>query len=85
MDKHQIMIHDRQAIDLTGVKKLGTLNESEFYLDTELGNLKITGSNLEIQNYDIDKGLLTIKGNLNSFEYVETTSISTSFFSKLFK
>ena len=67
---HNINITNRKNINLTGVKKIENFDESEFLLDTNMGYLKITGTNLEIIKLDTYQGDVSIKGKINSFNYI---------------
>ena len=68
---HNINITNRKNINISGVKKIENFDESEFLLETTMGYLKITGSNLEIIKLDTYQGDVSIKGKINSFSYIE--------------
>ena len=85
---HNINITGRKNINISGVKKVENFDESEFVLDTNMGYLKITGSNLEIIKLDTYQGDISIKGKINSFIYLDDNKKQEkqeSIFSKLFK
>ena len=85
---HNINITNRKNINISGVKKIENFDESEFLLETNMGYLKITGTNLEIIKLDTYQGDVTIKGKVNSFNYMEDgkkQEKSESVLSKLFK
>ncbi len=81
-----IILKDRKKLEITGIKKIETLNSEEFLIDTKLGLLYIRGNDLEMQQLDIDKGHIWIIGEVNIIEYVEQTKKEKQgFFSKVFK
>ena len=85
---HNINITSRKSINITGVKKIENFDESEFMLETNMGYLKILGTNLEIIKLDTYQGDVSIKGKINSLTYLETSKKQEkqeSMFSKLFK
>ncbi|XMB67894.1 sporulation protein YabP [Mycoplasmatota bacterium zrk1] len=83
---HQLFLKDRKSLEITGVKKIESLNEEEFIVETELGLMSILGRELEMRNLDVDKGELQIKGYITMIEYKDhQVSASKSMFSKLFK
>ena len=85
---HNINITNRKNINISGVKKIENFDESEFLLETNMGYLKITGSNLEIIKLDTYQGDVSIKGKINSFNYIEDgkkQEKQESVLSKLFK
>ena len=85
---HNISIGGRKNINITGVKKIENFDESEFLLETNMGYLKILGSNLEIIKLDTYEGNVSIKGKIDSLTYLESNNKKEkqeSIFSKLFK
>lgn len=85
---HHMMIRDRKSLEITGVKKLESLNSEEFVLETVLGYMTISGQDLEMINLSIDKGEILIAGYVTKIEYFDhqdTIDAPKGFFSKLFK
>ena len=79
-------VDNRNMCSLEGVKKLDSFDDKEFLVDTEHGYLHIKGKNLSWGQMDMEKGLLTIKGDLDSFTYMNKSSNKeTNFFKKIFK
>ena len=58
-----LKLKNRNNLEISGVKKIESLNSEEFIINTILGILIVKGSNLEMQQLDIDKGLLWINKN----------------------
>lgn len=84
----EIKIKDRKKVELTGVKKIESLNDKEFVIDTNLGTLKVTGTNLEMKQLEIEKGLLTIIGTIDSVSYElnhQSKEKKQNFLGKIFK
>ena len=85
---HTINITGRKSITLTGVKKIENFDENEFLLETNMGYLMIKGTNLEIIKLDTYQGDVSIKGKIDSLNYLEDLNKkqkNESVFSKLFK
>ena len=85
---HNIAINMRKSINITGVKKIENFDENEFLLETNMGYLMIKGSNLEIIKLDTYQGDVSIKGKIDSLNYLENSKKqekTESIFSKLFK
>ena len=84
-----ITIIDRKEVSLTNVKNVISFNETEFIVETSLGNLKVIGKNLSIGKMDTDKKDLIIKGSIDSLAYMQTSKENKekkeSVFAKLFK
>ncbi len=85
---HNVTMSDRKNIVVTGVKKIESFDDEEFIMDTSMGDIIIKGEMLEIIKLDTYQGTVSIKGKINRFEYVESTSKKEKddgLFSKLFK
>lgn len=81
-----IILKDRQKLEITGIKKIESLNGEEFLIDTKLGMLFVKGKELQMQQLDTDNGNLWISGTINVIEYIEETKKQKSgFFGKVFK
>ena len=66
-----INVSSRKKIRLTGVKKIFSLNEEEFNIETTLGIIQIKGINLSMTDLNLEKGLLEIIGLMNEIKYLE--------------
>jgi sporulation protein YabP len=85
---HSITINERKNIVVTGVKKIDSFDDEEFLLETSMGFITIKGSNLEIIKLDTYQGNVSIKGKINSLNYMENSNKKEkedSIFGKLFK
>lgn len=85
---HNITINERKNIVITGVKKIDSFDNEEFLLETTMGYIIIKGSELEIVKLDTYQGNVSIKGKVNSLNYMETANKKEKedgIFSKLFK
>lgn len=84
---HGISINERKLVYITGVNKIESFDEEEFLLDTNMGYLVIKGNGLEIVRLDTKDGIVSIKGNVDSFSYFDNIKKGTksSLFDKLFK
>lgn len=86
--KSLIVIKDRKVLDLDGITKLDSFDSKEFLLDTTMGYLHVTGSDLELGNMNMEKGLITIKGNIDGVRFLnkgKTSSTKDNLLSRLFK
>lgn len=84
---HGISINERKLVYITGVLKIESFDEEEFLLETNMGFLVIKGSGLEIVRLDTKDGIVSIKGQVDSFSYLENLKkgSKSSVFEKLFK
>ena len=66
---HGISLSERKNIVITGVKKIESFDNNEFFMDTTLGFLTIKGSELEIIKLDTYQGNVSIKGKIDALNY----------------
>lgn len=84
MDNQSICIKNKESVTITGLKKLESLTENEFILDTLFGKLSVIGSKLEMSNLNNDAGEITIVGEIDTVKYHKQNK-AMNVFSKLFK
>lgn len=85
---HSVSIIERKNILITGVKKVDSFDNEEFLVETIMGYLALKGEELELVKLDTLSGSVTIKGHINSFDYIEdnkTKEKEGSIISRLFK
>ena len=84
---HNISITDRKMMTLSGIKKINSFDEKEFFVDSIMGPILIKGSNLELIKLDTFQGSLSIKGNIDSINYLDDIKKNKqdSLISRLFK
>ena len=84
---HEIKVVDRSMINLSGINKIVSFDDQEFLMESNMGTMLLKGENLEIVKLDTHDGNVKIKGNLNSFAYIESIKKNKeeSLISKLFK
>lgn len=88
LKEQSLTLNNRKRLEISGVKKLESLNKEEFFVMTILGLLLVKGSDLEMQHLDIEKGLLWITGHISSITYLDedkNIKKEEGFFKKLFK
>lgn len=84
---HNITLNERKNVVISGVKKIDSFDNEEFLMETTMGYIVIKGEGLEIIKLDTYQGNVSIKGKINSLNYMETAKKEKedSMFSKLFK
>lgn len=85
---HNVYLKDRKHVELTGVKNIESFDSLEFLIETSLGFLNITGSDLALIRLDQEKCEVSIKGNIDSISYVSNKKAGKgkeSMFNKLLK
>ena len=83
---HAINLVERKNMLITGVKKIDNFDSEEFLMDTVMGYLVIKGKELELLKLDTMQQTVTIKGQINSYAYIENTkNKDSSIINRLFK
>ena len=85
---HHINVIDRKNVVITGVKKLNSFDESEFFVESVMGQMIIKGDNLELLKLDTYQGSLSIKGFISSIIYLDGAgkkNKTDTVFARLFK
>ncbi len=72
--EQKLTLVDRKRLDLEGVRHVGSFDEREIVLDTNLGVLFLKGEGLNITKLDLNEGTLCVHGFINSMEYREAKS-----------
>ena len=84
MERHNIIIDNREKISITDVKSVDTFDEEEICANLSDGGLVIKGRQLHIQMLDLDAGTAAITGEISMVSYVQKKS-EKSFVKKLLK
>ncbi len=85
---HSINLLERKTLVITGVKKIDNFDNNHFLIETTMGFIMVKGEELGLIKLDTLAGNVTIKGNINSLDYVlENTKKNKeeSVFNRLFK
>ena len=85
---HSISLLERKTLVITGVKKIENFDDKHFLLETTMGFMVVKGSELELIKLDTLACNLTIKGTINSIDYILENSKKTkedSVFNRLFR
>ncbi|MBE5935774.1 MAG: sporulation protein YabP [Lachnospiraceae bacterium] len=87
-DRHTSVMNDRKHVELQGVKNVISFDTEEVLLDTTLGGLLIKGAQLNINQLDLEKGLVEIDGKINAMIYSDKSpsdSSAKNLISRLFR
>jgi len=87
INNQDIFLFNRKELKITNVKKINTLNNMLFDIETGYGRMKIEGNGLDMISLDADKEILLIKGQIDKIEFIDKSKKQkeTSFMAKLFK
>ena len=66
---HSLRLTDRSSCQMTGIKDVIALDESEMLLETEMGVLTIRGKELHMKRLTLEKGEEDMEGTVTAFSY----------------
>jgi sporulation protein YabP len=84
-EKSSVTLTNKEELKITGVNKINSLDSKHFNLDTSLGNLKVSGLNLEMNQLDSVNKIILIKGDIESISYKNESKNKDNMIKKLFK
>ena len=86
---HTFNMVERKNVTISGVKKIDSFDSEEFLIESVMGYIILKGSGLELIKLDTMSGIVTIKGLVNSLNYVDDNinkkQKENSVISRLFK
>lgn len=84
-EKSIINLINKKNLTISGVKKIYGFNSLTFDIDTILGDLHISGTDLAMEKLDNLSGELHITGNIEKITYQESKKQKENFLKKLIK
>lgn len=87
--QHEVVLVNRNTLDVSGVINVESFDNEEFLLNTECGYLAIRGQDLHIRTLNLEQGKVAIEGSLFDLNYLDdgnqTMERAKGFFSKLLR
>lgn len=82
---HVVKLVERKSIVISGIKKIINFDDKQFTLESNMGDIIIKGNSLEMIKLDTIDGNVSIKGNIDSINYMDHAKSGDSLINKLFK
>lgn len=73
---HNLTMHNRSKTTLTGVTDVIEFDLCKVILETTMGVIHIKGKDIKVTAINLDKGEVSINGEVDSFEYTEIKSFT---------
>ena len=70
-EKQQIVISDRNRVEIDSTSSVRAFDEDGVLLDTSLGKIAIEGHELRIENFEKATGRILISGSIIGVFYIE--------------
>ncbi len=81
---HNLCLENRNELKLTGVTDVDSFDEETISAYTDYGCLTISGSNLHIEELNLETGKLEVKGEITALVYSGKNKKSDSLFKRIF-
>ncbi len=81
---HSLSLQNRNELKLTGVTDVDSFDEETISAYTDYGCLTISGSNLHIEELNLETGKLEVKGEINALVYTNKTAKNDNFLKRIF-
>ena len=75
---HKMMIQNRSAGNISGIRDVVSFDENQVVLDTDMGLLTIKGKNLHVSRLTLEKGEVDVEGTMDSLVYSSNESLRKS-------
>ena len=69
MRGHKLVLNNRTASLVTGVKDVLSFDLNEVLLETEQGMLMVKGTDLHVNRLSLEKGEVDLSGNIDSIAF----------------
>lgn len=83
-EEQKLKLVDRELMELSGVSEVIDFDETKVRLKTNLGNLIIEGSDLQMKHFDLDNQELIVQGYVRELKYDKMFK-ANSLLKRLFK
>ncbi len=86
---HRMVLQNRQDLEVRGVTDVISFDDQLIALKTLCGNMEIEGSSLQVQVLNVEEGIVTMNGRVDSIRYLESDGDENNgkngFFNRLFR
>lgn len=66
---HQVIMQDRNRLDVTGVSDVERFDDTVVVAFTSLGQLTVKGRDLQVRRLDLEGGNLSLDGQIDALSY----------------
>ena len=85
---HRLMMVNRSALGVSGIRDVVSFDENQVVLDTDMGLLTMKGKDLHVSRLTLEKGEVDVDGTVDSLVYSSNESYrksGESLFNRLFR
>ena len=70
-NEHAFSLRQRESMEISGVTDVVSFDEQSVVLDTTCGNMSLDGEGLHVQVLNLEEGIVTVNGRIDSVEYFD--------------
>ncbi len=74
--KHKVVIENRELTSIEGVEEVISFDEESVICETTMGTLMIRGNEMHVEKLNLEQGILTVTGEVETMEYSEPGSFA---------
>ena len=83
--RHMVSLIDREEMTVEGVTGLGSYDDAEVVMETDLGMLTVRGKGLNIRQLNLEKGSIVLEGTIKSLGYEDEVRQKRGLLERLLK
>lgn len=81
---HSLHLENRSGLKITGVTDVGSFDEESVTAYTDYGCLSVSGTGLNVQELNLNSGVLEVSGEVTAIVYSSKTSAEKNIFKRIF-
>ena len=82
---HKLEMNNRDDLRMSGIQKVISFEPELVLLITNMGKMRITGKDMQVNNLNIEKGLLDVKGSIDCICYLNDKNGGQFSWKRMFK
>ena len=83
--RHQVTLFDREEMTVEGVLSLGSYDEKEIVMETELGMLTVKGDGLNIKQLNLENSNVVVDGLIKTISYDDAARVKKGLLDRFLK
>lgn len=83
--KHHVILQDRTAMTVTGVKEVVSCDEAGVCVDTVCGRLNVGGKGLRVNELSVKEGEIRVSGEIEFVQYTKVKESGASIWKRMMR
>ena len=82
---HHVILQERTAMTVTGVKEVVSCDETGVCMDTGCGRLNVGGKNLRVNELSVKEGEIRVSGEIEFVQYTKVKEAGNSLWKRMMR